>query len=246
MVDKVEMPLEEKGAEAPEPLEEEVKASEEKPKWLPDKFKTPEDMAKAYGELEKQFTKERQETKETEETNSLEIEAKETVENAGLNFEELSESYAKNGELSEAEYSKLESQGISKDLVDQYIAGQQAIANNVQNEIYNNVGGQEAYTNMVQWATDNMSEGEISAYNQAVNSDNRASIDLAVQGLKARYDSANGREPSLLGGRATQNVGESYESWAQVTADMNLPQYQSDPAFRQKVQEKIGRSGDIS
>tara|TARA_R100001129_G_scaffold186570_2_gene178955 strand:- start:308 stop:1048 length:741 start_codon:yes stop_codon:yes gene_type:complete len=246
LVDKVEMPLEEKGAEAPEPLEEEVKASEEKPKWLPDKFKTPEDMAKAYGELEKQFTKERQETKETEETNSLEIEAKETVENAGLNFEELSESYAKNGELSEAEYSKLESQGISKDLVDQYIAGQQAIANNVQNEIYNNVGGQEAYTNMVQWATDNMSEGEISAYNQAVNSDNRASIDLAVQGLKARYDSANGREPSLLGGRATQNVGESYESWAQVTADMNLPQYQSDPAFRQKVQEKIGRSGDIS
>ena len=115
-----------------------------------------------------------------------------------------------------------------------------------ENEIYNNVGGQEAYTNMVQWATDNMSEGEISAYNQAVNSDNRASIDLAVQGLKARYDSANGREPSLLGGRATQNVGESYESWAQVTADMNLPQYQSDPAFRQKVQEKIGRSGDIS
>ena len=45
------MPLEEKGAEAPEPVEEEVKASEEKPKWLPDKFKTPEDMAKAYGEL---------------------------------------------------------------------------------------------------------------------------------------------------------------------------------------------------
>lgn len=249
MVDTVEMPLEETGAEAPEPVEKEVKASEEKPKWLPDKFKTPEDMAKAYGELEKQFTKERQDTKETEETeetNSLEIEAKETVENAGLNFEELSESYAKNGKLSEAEYSNLESQGISKNLVDQYIAGQQAIANNVQNEIYNNVGGQESYTDMVQWATDNMSEGEISAYNQAVNSDNRASIDLAVQGLKARYDSANGREPSLLGGRATQNVGESYESWAQVTADMNLPQYQSDPAFRQKVQEKIGRSEDIS
>jgi hypothetical protein len=240
------MPSKETGAEAPEPIEEEVNASEEKPKWLPEKFKTPEDMAKAYSELEKQFTKERQETKEAEETNSLEIEAKETVENAGLNFEELSESYAKNGELSETEYSKLESRGIPKDLVDQYIAGQQAIANNVQNEIYNNVGGQEAYTNMVQWATDNMSKGEISAYNQAVNSDNRASIDLAVQGLKARYDSANGREPSLLGGRATQNVGESYESWAQVTADMNSPQYRSDPAFRQKVQEKIGRSGDIS
>ena len=246
MVDKVEIGAEETGAEAPE-VTEEVTTEEEKPKWLPDKFKTPEDMAKAYGELEKQFTKERQESKEqTEKSDSLEIDAKETVENAGLNFQEFTDNYAKNGELSETDYSKLEKAGISKDIVDQYIAGQQAIANQVQGEIYSQIGGKEAYTDMVQWASDNMTEQEISAFNQAVNSDNRASIDLAVQGLKARYDSANGREPSLVGGRTSQSVGDIYESWAQVTADMNSPQYKADPAYRQKIQDKIGRSGDIS
>lgn len=243
MVDTVEIQADETGAEAPI---EELKV-QEKPEWLPDKFKTPEDMAKAYGELEKQFTKDRQTKDSTEEeSQSLEIEAKETVENAGLNFEELSESYAKNGELSETEYSKLESSGISKDLVDQYIAGQQAIANNVQTEIYSQIGGQESYKEMVQWAGENMTENEVTAYNQAVNSDSRASIDLAVQGLKARYDAANGREPSLIGGRPSQSQGESYQSWAQVTVDMNSPSYKTDPAFRQKVQDKIGRSGNIA
>ena len=173
MVDKVEIGAKETGAEAPEtteaPKEEEATVTEEKPKWLPDKFKTPEDMAKAYGELEKQFTKERQESKEQpEKSDSLEIDAKETVENAGLNFQEFTDSYAKNGELSENDYSKLEKAGISKDIVDQYIAGQQAIANQVQGEIYSQIGGKEAYTEMVQWASDNMTEQEVSAFNDSL------------------------------------------------------------------------------
>ena len=49
------MPSGETGAEAPEPVEEEVQVAEEKPKWLPDKFNSPEDMAKAYHELERKL-----------------------------------------------------------------------------------------------------------------------------------------------------------------------------------------------
>ena len=240
------MPSGETGAEAPEPVEEEVQVAEEKPKWLPNKFNTPEDMAKAYSELEKKFTKERQEAKDAPENDSLEIEAKETVENAGLDFEALSSEYKENNGLTDASYESIEKSGIPKHLVDQYISGQQAIASNVQNEIYGQIGGQESYKEMITWASENMTENEVTAYNQAVNSDNRASIDLAVQGLKARYDSANDREPSLICGRTSQSVGDMYESWAQVTADMKSSKYVADPAFRQQVQDKIGRSGNIS
>ena len=79
------------GAEAP--IEEGVES--ERPEWLPEKFKSPEDMAKAYGELEKEFTKSRQEPEEAEvPTNDVEIEgAKEAVESVGLDFEAMSNEY---------------------------------------------------------------------------------------------------------------------------------------------------------
>src|SRR5690606_30053206 len=34
--------------------------TDERPSWLPEKFNSPEDLAKAYGELEKQFTQKTQ------------------------------------------------------------------------------------------------------------------------------------------------------------------------------------------
>jgi len=98
-------------------LEDEVKAEEqERPEWLPEKFKSPEDMAKAYGELEKSFTKSRQEDapkeaeaeeqpaeeKETLEIKPQEEQAKEVVENAGIDYDALATEYAENNGLTEA------------------------------------------------------------------------------------------------------------------------------------------------
>jgi len=37
-------------------IKEETQTTEERPEWLPEKFKNAEDLAKAYGELEKQFS----------------------------------------------------------------------------------------------------------------------------------------------------------------------------------------------
>ena len=73
----------EQTSEAPEEIsQEEVKAEEqERPEWLPEKFKSPEDMAKAYGELEKSFTKSRQEDAPKEaEAEEQPAEEKETLE----------------------------------------------------------------------------------------------------------------------------------------------------------------------
>jgi hypothetical protein len=95
---------------------------------------------------------------------------------------------------------------------------------------------------MVNWAGEQMDSTEVTAYNNAVNSGDRSQVNLAVQGLKARYESANGRQPSNIGGRSSQTNGDTYASWAQVTADMNKPEYKTDTAFRDTVQNKLGRS----
>ena len=225
------------GSEAPE---EEV--VQERPEWLPEKFKSPEDMAKAYGELEKEFTKSRQEGTQVEETESTPTEdAKEAVESVGLNFESMSEEYMENGELSSDTYAELESKGIPKNIVDAYIQGQQSIANNVKGDIFNTVGGEENYTQMTEWAADNMNQAEKDAFNLAVNSGDTAQAKLAVEALNARYKNMVGVEPNLVGGRPSESV-DTYQSWAQVTTDMKNPAYSKDPAFRATVEKKLGRS----
>jgi len=225
------------GSEAPQ---EEV--VQERPEWLPQKFKSPEDMAKAYGELEKEFTKSRQEETPVEETESTPTEdAKEAVESVGLNFESMSEEYMENGELSADTYSELESRGIPKNIVDSYIQGQQSIANNLKGDIFNSVGGEENYTQMTEWAVDNMNQPEKDAFNLAVNSGDMAQAKLAVEALNARYKNMVGVEPNLVGGRPSESV-DTYQSWAQVTTDMKNPAYAKDSAFRATVEKKLGRS----
>ena len=225
------------GSEAPQ---EEV--AQERPEWLPEKFKSPEDMAKAYGELEKQFTKSRQEETPVEETESTPTEeAKEAVESVGLNFDAMSEEYMENGQLSSDTYAELESKGIPKNIVDAYIQGQQSIANNVKGDIFNSVGGEENYTQMTEWAADNMNQAEKDAFNLAVNSGDMAQAKLAVEALNARYKNMVGVEPNLVGGRPSESV-DTYQSWAQVTTDMKNPAYSKDPAFRATVEKKLGRS----
>jgi len=232
------------GSEAPQ---EEVK-TEGRPEWLPEKFKSPEDMAKAYGELEKQFTKSRQEETPQEDTETnLEVkdatteDAKEAVESVGLDFESMSNEYNEKGELSEETYGLLESKGIPKNIVDAYIDGQQSLANNVKNDIFSSVGGEENYKQMTDWAADNMTQDQKDAFNGAVNSGNVEQAKLAVDALNSRYKSTVGTEPNLVGGRPSESV-DKYDSWAQVTADMKDSKYSKDPAYRAQVEKKLGRS----
>ena len=104
------------------------------------------------------------------------------------------------------------------------------------------VGGADAYTEMSNWAADNMSEEEKTAYNTAVNSKDVETAKLAVVGLKAKFENANGNEPSLVEGKATVTGQGGYKSWAEVTAAMGDDRYQKDPAYQAMVQEKLANS----
>lgn len=240
MVETVEIKQEETTSE--KPVEENVTQS--KPEGLPEKFKSVEDLAKSYQELEKKLGD--SQSKETEvskeDTNSdLDI-AEKAVETAGLNMDTLASEYAEKGELDEKSYEALEKAGIPKDYVNQFIEGQKAIADQQATSIKNMVGGAEAYTEMSNWAAENMSEEEKTAYNTAVNSKDLETAKLAVVGLKAKFERANGNEPNLLEGKGTVSGEKGYASWAEVTRAMSDDRYSKDPAYQAMVQEKLANS----
>jgi len=105
------------------------------------------------------------------------------------------------------------------------------------------VGGAEAYKSMMSWASDNLSEAEINAYNTTVNGKDLEATKLAIAGLNARFKNAEGVEPNLAkGDRPSTSNASGYRSWAEVTAAMSDPRYAKDEAYQADVQAKIKNS----
>jgi len=217
----------------------------ERPEWLPQKFKSPEDMAKAYSQLESKLGQGQQEQDQEEEVETTGEETAsdvaELLDDKGLDFDVFQQEYDENGELSNDAYAALEEAGFPRSVVDTWIQGQDALASQMTGEMYNIVGGQEDYNNMVSWAADTLPESEIDAFNATMTSQNPDMIRLAIQGLNARYRSE--AEPSLLqGGTGAVSSGGRFESNAELTAAMSDPRYSKDPAYRQQVADKLARS----
>ena len=108
------------------------------------RFETQADLEKAYKELESKVGQAKEEPKEDK---GLEIQetAEKAVEAAGLDMAQLEQEFADNGELGEDSLAKLESQGISKDIVNNYIDGQRAVALQIETEVKDIAGGRDGY-----------------------------------------------------------------------------------------------------
>lgn len=238
--------------EDPNKQQQQQQKEEDSPKLYAGKYKTVEEMEKGYLELQKlasrkgiktQETTQEQESSETSVNN--EQEAKEALENVGLDFDKYTNEVLTDGTLTEDSYKELEAKGFPKSVVDAYIEGQKALAEKASQEIYAVVGGKEAYTEMLQWAGQNLSREEIEAFNSTLEDGNLFEIKMAVRGLKAAYTEAVGTPPKqLIGGYSSGNV-DIFESWAQVTEAMKDPRYDKDPAYRAAIQAKLGRSKNL-
>jgi hypothetical protein len=214
---------------------------ETRPGWLPEKFKSPEDLAKAYEELEKKLGQGTKKEADTAEPPTTE-EVKEKVEAAGIDFDALSTEFSTNGTLSDDSYKALADKGFPREIVDAYIDGQRALADNLRLSVVAEVGGEERYTEIVSWAAQNLKANEIQAFNNAVESGDVDVIKLAVSGLQSRFEAAFGTEPKLVNGDTGQKTGDAFRSTAELTAAMKDPRYKNDPAYREEVQRRLSHS----
>ncbi len=204
----------------------------EKPDWLPEKFWDAEKGAARTEELAKAGTE--------SENEALDIDAAEkAVNDAGLDFSALQTEFMESEGFSEATYATLAEKGISKDIVDSYIAGQQAVATQFQQEAMAVVGGEETFTRMSEWAAKNLSKEELGAYNSVADKGDLDAVKLALSGLHAKYVAAGEDAPNLLNGDQTSGDVPTFRNWAQVTAAMSDPRYTTDPAYREEVSKKL-------
>lgn len=182
---------------------------------------------------------------EPEKSPSLQIkeqqeQASNLLKKAGLDLEEFNREFAETGKLSEDSYEKLMKAGFPRQMVDAYIAGLQALAEKQAQQLYEITGGKENYEAMIQWAAVNLSAADRDWFNSVIYTEQAT---LAVEALWSRYTRAKGNPPKtmLRGGRSV-DAEDVYESQAQLIKDMQDPRYETDPAFRRKVAEKLRRS----
>ena len=157
-----------------------------------------------------------------------------------------------NGTISDDMYKQLEGAGFSKQLVDAYLDGRSVasgyksdgeveVAQKDIDRIKNSVGGDSEYKKITDWATNNLPEAEIQSFDKVVSTGDPNVIQLAVDGLKAKYDNSNGYEGRMLTGKSTSS-SDVFRSQAQLVQAMADPRYDNDPAYRADVVEKLNRS----
>ena len=193
---------------------------------------------------------------ESEET-SDEDESEETELSSGASLiGDASAEWAEKGELTPETMAKF-SEMSSQDLVNAYIEmqanapeqlmQQEAAAPDLSdaevNSIKNSVGGDKAYEQVIQWAGQNLNQQEIEAFDSIISNGNAEAIQLVVNGLKSRYDSAFGTEGRMLTGKgASAAPVDAFRSQAELVAAMADPRYDNDPAYRNDVLTKLDRS----
>ena len=157
-----------------------------------------------------------------------------------LDMASLEKEFLEAGELSEDTYKALEAKGLPKDVVDQYIEGKKAQASAEEARLMEIVGGADSYTEMIEWASGNLSAEEIASYDRAVTSGDKSIMELAITGLKAKHQASTSNAPAqqLNNGQAPQNT-TGYATQAEMLADMQKPEYNTDVAFRNEVQAKL-------
>ena len=225
---------------------------EEQEQLLAGKYTNAEELEKAYIELQRKLGDSDED--ESEEISEDEDEAVEETETEYTEAQTLisnaSQEYAETGQISD-EMMEQFGEMSSQELVEAYMNIQanapEAVAEELSesevNTIKNSVGGDQAYDNVMQWAGENLDPDQIDAFDNIIATGNSTAIQMMVNGLKAQYDSSNGYEGRMLSGKsANASSSDVFRSQAELVAAMSDSRYESDPAYRNDLLEKLDRS----
>lgn len=235
---------------------------------LAGKFKTQDDLIKAYKSLESKLGQPAEEasaeenpeepeggeaslrmgSEEAEGEAGEETEARSSEDEeqgSGLDLSPFATEFAETGQLSDESFEALEKQGIPRVMVDQYIAGVQAIQSVRGEQLYAAAGGKDEFNAMVKWGTANLPQEQQDAFNAAVNTaiveGDLTAASMLISGVKAQM---GGSEPSLLNSNTGDAPGgvEPFSSRSDMANAMRDPRYSKDPAYVAEVQARLAVS----
>ena len=223
---------------------------DDRPEWLDEKFESPEDLAKAYKELQAKLGEKPKEGEDGDDKSDGEDKPDgeeaddKPAGTAEIDYERYTKSLTENGELSADDYATLESQGFPKEVVDVYVAGIQAQTAAKYAPVIEAAGGEDSYNELIDWAGANLSEADGDAYDTLIQQGGTVGA-AAIKQLAALHAESTGSEapnPSALRGNAGRETIEPFQSQAEVTAAMRDPAYKTDPAYQAKVARRLAAS----
>ncbi len=212
--------------------------AKEQDTMLAGKYKDAQELEAAYLELQKKLGEGSEEPQASEETPEVEEEVSSLLgrlwdesQDKGFNEETLQELSKTNP----AELAKM------------YLEYRNTVVNAEISEadaesLKGLVGGESQYTQLMQWATENLDEAEINRFDAVIDSGDVNAAYYAIQALSYKYGDAVGVEGKLVQGKAPTDTFKGYKSQAEVVAAMQDPRYDRDPAYRQEVMAKLERS----
>ena len=225
--------------------EQTTETQEDRPDWLPEKFKSPEDMANAYGELEKKLGAGAEgEEQQSEEEQSDEQQEDDSTEDTNTNTviaEASKEFFENDGVISEETYKNLAEVGLPKELVDSYAAGQQALQQSEEGSIKAVADGN--WDQMAEWAADNLSPEEVNTFDDIVQNGSVEQAKLAAKGLYAQFKAENGVSPKLVQGAVNGSSTMPFKSNQELARAMSDPRYKSgDKSYHEEIDRRIAVS----
>ena len=238
-----------KVGEAMEQQQEEVLAG---------KYKNAQELEKAYIELERKLGEKSSEDSTEESSDEPQAEDKSDTEdkpNDVNDYTFLDDFYnqasSDKGEVSKEMIEKI-SQMSNQDLAKNFLQWRQDAESKYQpipemsdtdvKELKGIVGGDQNYSNMLDWAKSNLQQQEIDMFDSVMSRGDVASAFFAINSLAQRYNDRVGYDGKMLTGNAPSTKGDIYRSQAEMVAAMSDPKYDKDPAYRRDVMEKVARS----
>ena len=239
-------------AETPELTEEEQNSLEigeqmqsDQEQLLAGKYKSAEELEKAYKELESKLGEQGKDI--DTEPEPTESETKEDTETAFL--DSLWQESQAEGDFKEETINKLNEMS-QQDLAQEYLNYRASQTTELTQEdvttIKNIAGGEKGYSDMIQWATNNLQKQDIEMFDAVMDKGDPLSAFFAVQAMNYRYNDAMGVDGQMLTGKAARNKADSFQSQQQLVEAMSDPRYDKDPAYRKNVIEKLERSEQLN
>ena len=220
---------------------------------LAGKYKNAQDLEQGYIELQKKLG-EGEAEEPVAEAEEEEYEGEEGEEDGSI-LDELWEYEINNEEFHEDAVAELQ-QMDPVDLANLHIeyrkqVEEQAVAPKdfteaEMTELKGVVGGDENYQNMLQWAGANLNQQEIDMFDAVMQRGDALGAFFAIRSLAYRYNDAAGYEGKMLTGNAPKTSGSQYRSQQEVIQAMSDPRYESDPAYRKDIMDKLTRSPNVS
>ena len=211
------------------------------------KFKSPQDLAKAYAELQRKMGQQSAPDPQPEPTfepepaeapsysadQASELYGKEAVgalAEKGVDLAELMWNADQGADISEHYDTLAETFKVPRQVVENYVsktqsapsAGEAGLSDADATELLQSVGGQENFDQLSGWAKSNLPAEELASYNAVVDSGNKEAIGWALKAMQARQVAPESVvEPQLYGGGAPTDTVVRFESQQQVLDAMN-------------------------